>query len=83
MATEDLSSGLTFLGEAEQLKDTLRSAHTSSGRTEITANPPDFDYAFNLEHGRKQTDKVAVAKQLRESIDEDTRSRLKSRSGSN
>ncbi len=37
MNLEKLSGRLEFLREAEKLKDVLRSAHTSSGRTESTA----------------------------------------------
>ncbi|WP_342377167.1 HD domain-containing protein [Myxococcus stipitatus] len=37
MHTETLQSRLAFLREAEQLKDVLRSGHTSSGRPESTA----------------------------------------------
>ncbi|MEM6818115.1 MAG: HD domain-containing protein [Pseudomonadota bacterium] len=40
------------------------------------ANPPDFDYAFNLEYGRMQTDKVEIAAAIRAIVDEDTRRRL-------
>ncbi|MCL9800005.1 HD domain-containing protein [Pseudomonas sp. AKS31] len=37
MDLEKISARLEFLREAEKLKDVLRSAHTSSGRTESTA----------------------------------------------
>ncbi|WP_134619314.1 HD domain-containing protein, partial [Pseudomonas aeruginosa] len=37
MSLELLSNRLEFLREAERLKDVLRSAHTSSGRPESTA----------------------------------------------
>ena len=37
MNSELLSGRLDFLREAEKLKDVLRSAHTSSGRQESTA----------------------------------------------
>jgi putative hydrolase of HD superfamily len=37
MNLEKISARLEFLREAEKLKDVLRSAHTSSGRTESTA----------------------------------------------
>jgi putative hydrolase of HD superfamily len=37
MDLEKISGRLEFLREAEKLKDVLRSAHTSSGRTESTA----------------------------------------------
>lgn len=36
------------------------------------ANPPDFDYAFNLEYGRKFTDAVPFAAELRAIIDAET-----------
>ena len=37
------------------------------------ANPPDFDYAFNLPYGKKQTDAVPLAAGIRRILDEDTR----------
>jgi putative hydrolases of HD superfamily len=37
MGTPDLNGRLAFIQRAEQLKDTLRSAHSSSGRRESTA----------------------------------------------
>ena len=37
MDIEKIKGRLQFLREAEKLKDVLRSAHTSSGRTESTA----------------------------------------------
>jgi putative hydrolase of HD superfamily len=37
------------------------------------ANPPDFDYAFNLGYGRKATDAVPLAAEIRKIIDEETR----------
>lgn len=37
------------------------------------ANPPDFDYAFNIDYGRKFTDAVPLAAELRAIIDEETR----------
>ena len=37
MQRSSLSSRLNFLREAERLKSTLRSAYTTSGRTEIVA----------------------------------------------
>ena len=37
MTTEDLIGCLSFIQQAEKLKDVLRSAHTSSGRQESTA----------------------------------------------
>jgi len=39
------------------------------------ANPPDFDYAFNLAYGRKATDAVPLAARLREILDAGTRAR--------
>ena len=36
-------------------------------------NPPDFDYAFNLDYGRKYTELNAQTRQLRAWIDEETR----------
>lgn len=36
------------------------------------ANPPDFDYAFNLEYGKKFTDAVPLAALLRVVLDEET-----------
>lgn len=37
------------------------------------ANPPDFDYAFNIDYGRRFTDAVPLAAALRAIIDEQTR----------
>lgn len=37
------------------------------------ANPPDFDYAFNLGYGRKFIDEHPVIAELRAIVDEDTR----------
>ncbi len=37
------------------------------------ANPPDFDYTFNLEYGRKFTDAVPLAAALRSIIDAETK----------
>lgn len=36
------------------------------------ANPPDFDYAFNLDYGKKFTDGVPLAAMLRTVLDEET-----------
>ena len=36
-------------------------------------NPPDFDYAFNLDYGRKYTELFTQTRQLRAWIDEETR----------
>lgn len=38
-------------------------------------NPPDFDYGFNLEYGRKYTENDPVARFIRELLDEKTRAR--------
>jgi len=40
------------------------------------ANPPDFDYAFNLEYGRKFTDAVPFAAALRTLIDAETEQKV-------
>ncbi|TFF39478.1 HD domain-containing protein [Pseudomonas sp. RIT623] len=40
------------------------------------ANPPDFDYAFNLDYGRRYTDASPLFQALREQIDKDTRERM-------
>ena len=39
------------------------------------ANPPGFDYAFNLGYGRRYTDAEPLLAQLRAIVDEDTRRR--------
>jgi putative hydrolase of HD superfamily len=39
------------------------------------ANPPDFDYAFNLDYGRLATDREPLASALRALVDEETRAR--------
>lgn len=39
------------------------------------ANPPDFDYAFNLAYGRPATDAVPLAAQIRAVLDAGTRAR--------
>lgn len=39
------------------------------------ANPPDFDYAFNLGYGREHTDPNPLLAALRASVDEETRRR--------
>lgn len=44
------------------------------------ANPPDFDYAFNLEYGKKFTDAVPFIAAVRAVIDAETRQKT-SRSG--
>lgn len=42
-------------------------------------NPPDFDYSFNLDYGRKYTDLDAMTKKLRSIIDQDTARLAKSK----
>ena len=37
------------------------------------ANPPDFDYAFNLEYGRKYTQTEPLLAEIRAIVDADTR----------
>ncbi len=37
------------------------------------ANPPDFDYVFNLDYGKRFTDAVPLAAALRSIVDEETR----------
>ncbi len=37
------------------------------------ANPPDFDYVFNLPYGKKFTDAVPLAAGIRAILDADTR----------
>ncbi|MNF15954.1 hypothetical protein D3C80_2187750 [compost metagenome] len=39
-------------------------------------NPPDFDYAFNLEYGRRYTDAIPFLASLRRALDEETRKRM-------
>ena len=41
------------------------------------ANPPGFDYAFNLDYGRRYTDYHPVLAELRAELDEATRQRAK------
>jgi putative hydrolase of HD superfamily len=36
------------------------------------ANPPNFDYAFNLDYGKKFTDAVPLAAMIRTILDEET-----------
>lgn len=38
-------------------------------------NPPDFDYRFNLEYGRRYTDAIPFLAVLRQVLDEETRKR--------
>jgi len=37
------------------------------------ANPPDFDYAFNIQYGKRFTDAIPFAAELRAIIDEETK----------
>lgn len=39
------------------------------------SNPPDFDYAFNLQYGRQHTDAVTLTAQIRRLLDSETRAR--------
>lgn len=39
-------------------------------------NPPDFDYAFNLDYGKKHTRTTPLFEALREMLDRDTRSKM-------
>ena len=39
------------------------------------ANPPDFDYLFNIGYGRKFTDAVPLAAVIRTILDEETAQR--------
>jgi len=41
-------------------------------------NPPDFDYRFNLEYGRKYTDALPLLQSIRALMDADTRLRMDS-----
>lgn len=45
------------------------------------ANPPDFDYAFNLAYGRTRTDADPLLSTLRELVDAETRARLTQATG--
>lgn len=47
----------------------------------IGANPPGFDYRFNLSYGRRITDRHPVLRQLRSSLDSKTRARIESGNG--
>ncbi|ESJ20173.1 phosphohydrolase [Cupriavidus sp. HPC(L)] len=40
------------------------------------SNPPDFDYRFNLDYGKRHTDTHALFRAMRDLIDEDTRTRI-------
>ena len=44
-------------------------------------NPPDFDYAFNLDYGRGRTDATPLTRALRVLVDEATRARMGEASG--
>lgn len=46
-------------------------------------NPAGFDYAFNLDYGRRYTDASALFRALREQIDKDTRLRMDAASRGN
>ncbi|MEL6382521.1 MAG: HD domain-containing protein [Cyanobacteria bacterium J06626_18] len=45
------------------------------------ANPPNFDYAFNLHYGKKWTDQVPLVAQLRTIVDAETRHNAESGNG--
>ncbi|MFV0799205.1 HD domain-containing protein [Brucella anthropi] len=45
----------------------------------IGLNPPDFDYAFNLDYGVKQTARHPLLRQFREIVDAETRSNAEKR----
>jgi putative hydrolases of HD superfamily len=47
------------------------------------ANPPDFDYEFNIGYARKFTDAVPLIAEIRKSIDEETRQNALRRKGTN
>lgn len=40
-------------------------------------NPEGFDYAFNLEYGRRYTDAVPIAAEIRDLVDADTAEHVK------
>jgi len=42
----------------------------------IGANPPGFDYRFNLTYGRQVTDRHPVLRQMRSSLDSRMRGRI-------
>lgn len=42
----------------------------------VGKNAPDFDYAFNLDYGRRQTDGHPLTRQLRVLVDRETRRRM-------
>ncbi|CAB3903888.1 hypothetical protein LMG26846_04651 [Achromobacter insuavis] len=41
------------------------------------ANAPDFDYAFNLDYGRKHTDALPLFREIRRLLDADTEARIR------
>lgn len=43
------------------------------------SNPPDFDYRFNLDYGKRHTDTHPLFRAMRELIDKDTRERVRER----
>ncbi|MCG5261584.1 HD domain-containing protein [Cupriavidus gilardii] len=43
------------------------------------SNPPDFDYRFNLDYGKRHTDTHPLFRAMRELIDKDTRERIRER----
>lgn len=45
------------------------------------ANPPDFDYVFNIPYGKKFTDMVPLIAQLRAIVDEDTKQHAREKNG--
>ncbi len=45
----------------------------------IGSNPPDFDYAFNLGYGVKQTARHPLLRQFRDLVDAETRRRTEER----
>lgn len=47
------------------------------------ANPPDFDYLFNIGYARKFTDAVPLVAEIRKSIDEETRQNAERQKGIN
>lgn len=44
-------------------------------------NPPDFDYGFNLDYGRRQVEAVPALAPLRAALDADTRARMREAPG--
>lgn len=72
---EDYEYGRT---EEARLVKALDKLETILQHTE-GRNPADFDYAFNLEYGRAQTDFDAVTRTLRDLLDAETHRRLEGR----